>query len=109
MSATFEATHTEIPSPAAPLGVELSVVVPVHNEEPCLHELHRRLTQVLPELAASYEILLVNDGSRDRSLEILRELAASDPAHVRALDLSRNFGHEAASSAGIRAARGNAV
>src|SRR5262245_53745702 len=88
---------------------DLSVVVPVYNEEGCLDELHRRLTEVLPQLVPAYEVVFVNDGSRDRSLEILRRLHAADPAHVRILDFSRNFGHEAASSAGIRAAVGRAV
>src|SRR6185295_15362050 len=54
-------------------------------------------------------IVFVNDGSWDRSPELLRELHAGDPEHVRVVDFSRNFGHEAASSAGIRAASGRAV
>jgi glycosyltransferase involved in cell wall biosynthesis len=88
---------------------ELSVVVPVYNEEPCLQELHRRLGEVLPSLVQSFEIVFVNDGSRDASLDLLRRVHAGDREHVRVIDLSRNFGHEAASSAGIRAASGRAV
>lgn len=88
---------------------ELSIVIPVHNEEGCLRELHTRLTAVAPRLVDLYEIVLVNDGSRDGSLGVLRALHSEDPLHVRVIDLSRNFGHEAASSAGLRAARGRAV
>lgn len=89
--------------------IELSVVVPVYNEEPCLEELHRRLTAVLQKTVATYEILFVNDGSTDRSLEILRALHQHDPTHVRVLSFSRNFGHEAASTAGLQYARGRGV
>lgn len=89
--------------------VELSVVIPVYNEEGCLDELHRRLTQVLSATAASYEILFVNDGSMDRSPVLLRELYRRDPQHVRVVSLSRNFGHEMASTAGLRYALGRAV
>ncbi|MDH7568456.1 MAG: glycosyltransferase, partial [Armatimonadota bacterium] len=88
---------------------ELSVVIPVYNEEGCLRELHRRLTAVLKAVASSYEIVFVNDGSRDGSLEVLRELYQQDPDHVRVVSLSRNFGHEMASTAGLRYARGRAV
>ena len=59
-------------------------------------------------MSRPFEIIFVNDGSRDRSLEIIRDLAAKDPS-VRAIDLSRNFGHQAAFYAGIRRARGRAV
>lgn len=88
---------------------ELSAVVPVYNEEACLEALHQRLSAVLAKLTPHYEILFVNDGSTDRSPEILRDLHARDPAHVRVLFLSRNFGHEAASTAGLRHARGRGV
>lgn len=89
--------------------IELSVVVPVYNEEGCLEELHRRLTRVAASVAAVYEILYVNDGSSDRSPALLRALHEKDPEHVRVLFFSRNFGHEAASTAGLSYARGRAV
>ncbi|MBI3946429.1 MAG: glycosyltransferase family 2 protein [Armatimonadetes bacterium] len=89
--------------------IELSVVVPVYNEEGCLEELHRRLTAVLERAVAGYEILFVNDGSADRSPEVLRALHRRDGRHVRVLSFSRNFGHEAASTAGMQHARGRAV
>lgn len=90
------------------LKPDISVVVPVHNEEGNLQMLHQRLTAVLQGMGVTYEIVLVNDGSQDRSMVILRELAAKDP-HVRYLDLSRNFGHQIAVTAGLDHCQGNAV
>jgi len=86
----------------------ISVVVPVYNERETLPELHRRLTEGLGGLPHDYEIVLVDDGSRDGSRAMIEDLAASD-SHVRGVRLSRNFGHEAAIEAGIRDARGDAV
>jgi glycosyltransferase involved in cell wall biosynthesis len=85
----------------------VSVVAPVFNEEATLDELHRRLTPALAPLG-TYEIVLVDDGSTDGSWSRLLELAARDPK-LRLLRLSRNFGHQAALSAGLDAARGDAV
>ena len=85
----------------------ISVVAPVFNEHGTLEELHRRLTATLAKLGP-YEIVLVDDGSIDGSWERLLELAARD-RHLRLLRLSRNFGHQAALSAGLDAARGEAI
>jgi dolichol-phosphate mannosyltransferase len=85
----------------------ISVVAPVFNERDTLPELHRRLTSVLAELG-TYEIVLVDDGSSDGSWPALLDLAAAD-SHLRLLRLSRNFGHQAALSAGLDAARGEAI
>jgi polyisoprenyl-phosphate glycosyltransferase len=85
----------------------ISVVAPVFNEHSTLPELHRRLTDVLGALGP-YEIVLVDDGSSDGSWDTLLELAARD-SHLRLLRLSRNFGHQAALSAGLDAARGEAI
>jgi undecaprenyl-phosphate 4-deoxy-4-formamido-L-arabinose transferase len=82
----------------------ISVVVPVYNSEASLTPLVERLTAVLPGLAAGYEIILVNDGSPDRSWEVVRELAALHP-RVRGINLLRNFGQHNALLAGIRDAR----
>lgn len=86
----------------------LSVVVPVYNERAVLPLLHARLTAVLSGLPLRYEIVLVDDGSRDGSDIDMADLAARVP-HVRAVRLSRNFGKEAALTAGIAHAKGDAV
>jgi glycosyltransferase involved in cell wall biosynthesis len=86
----------------------LSVVVPVYNEEEVLPEFHRRLSAVLDALPAFAEIVYVNDGSRDGSIAVLRQLHADDP-RVAVIDLSRNFGKEIAMSAGLDHAQGDAV
>jgi len=86
----------------------LSIVVPAYNEEDCLDECHRRLTAVLSSLDLEYELLFVNDGSSDRTLQLLERLRHED-SHVSVLDLSRNFGKEIAVSAGLDAADGAAV
>lgn len=85
-----------------------SVVIPVFNEETVLPELYRRLTQVMDELKESYEIILVNDGSSDSSLKIMREMHTRDPK-IKVVDLSRNFGHQIAITAGTDYASGQAV
>ncbi|MFP4004078.1 MAG: glycosyltransferase family 2 protein [Alphaproteobacteria bacterium] len=89
-------------------GITLSVIVPCFNEEAVIAETHARLKQVLGGLVPAYEILYVDDGSRDATRERLRELQAGD-SHVRVLALSRNFGHQLAVTAGLDHARGEAV
>ncbi len=90
------------------MSVEISVVVPVYNEEESVPEVHRRLTGVLAAITASYEIVLVDDGSHDRSWELIRGIAAKDP-RVRGISFSRNFGHQAAFTAGLDNVDGDAV
>lgn len=82
----------------------LSVVAAVYNGEASLAELFRRLGEVLPRVAAQHEIILVNDGSRDRSWEVISELSSRSPA-VRGLNLMRNYGQHNALLCGIRAAK----
>jgi dolichol-phosphate mannosyltransferase len=94
-------------SPETPAPT-LSLVIPVYNEEAVLAELDRRLQSFLAELALDVEVIFVNDGSSDSSLEILRHLATTD-SRYSVLSLSRNFGQPAASSAGLDCARGRAV
>jgi polyisoprenyl-phosphate glycosyltransferase len=90
--------------------VLVSIVIPVYCSEPILPETHRRLGEVLSALAPEYdyEIVFVNDGSSDGSMSVLKSIAEKDP-RVRALDLSRNFGHQIALSAGIDHAMGDVV
>ena len=102
----------DVLTPAQPRSVRqsLSVVVPVYNEEAVLPEFHRRLAAVLDGLAADLvaEIVYVNDGSSDAGLRWLVELHECD-VRVAIVDLSRNFGKEIATSAGLDHARGDAV
>lgn len=86
----------------------LSVVVPVFNEEEVLNELHSRLSGVLTSIALRWEVVYVNDGSSDRTFELLTELRRSDD-RVAVVDLSRNFGKEIAMTAGLDVSRGDAV
>ena len=87
------------------MGIHLSIVSPVYRAEACLDEFYQRLTTVLRSLADSYEIILVDDGSPDRSWERLKNLATHD-SHLVAIQLSRNFGQHAAIAAGLSASRG---
>lgn len=86
----------------------LSVVAPVYNEEAILPELYRRVSAVLDGTGVSWELILVNDGSRDRSPEIMRELHDRD-SRVKTVSFARNFGHQVAITAGTDYARGDAV
>jgi glycosyltransferase involved in cell wall biosynthesis len=87
----------------------LSVIVPCFNEEAVIHETHRRLSAVLRTLPIDeFELVYVNDGSRDNTLQLLRAMQASDPS-VRVLSFSRNFGHQVAVTAGLEHAAGDAV
>ena len=85
-----------------------SVIVPCYNEEAVLQESHKRLTQVLSAMDGDYEIIYVNDGSRDRTADILRALTAAD-AHAKAVMLAKNAGHQMAVSAGLDYASGDAI
>jgi undecaprenyl-phosphate 4-deoxy-4-formamido-L-arabinose transferase len=85
--------------------VAVSVVVPVHDEEANLAELHRRLAVVLGGMEAPSEIVFVNDGSRDGSAEVLEQIRALDP-RVTVVELAWNAGQHAAVLAGLRLARG---
>jgi len=86
-------------------GIALSIVVPCFDEAENLKNLHRELTRVCEPIVGSYEIVLVNDGSRDRSWSEMQALSRGD-SHVVAIDLSRNFGHQIALSAGLSISRG---
>lgn len=96
-------------------GHELTVAVPIYNEEETLPELYRRITEVMENLCLkygfpqdSYEILMIDDGSADRSWKIISELHSKDK-RIKGISFSRNFGQHIALTAGLDAAKGNAV
>ena len=104
----FESSH---PSPPGARRRVLSVVLPAFNEQDVLPMTHARLGSIVPtldQLGFDLELVFVNDGSRDRTGELLDEIAARD-ARVRVVHLTRNFGHQAAISAGLSVARGDVV
>ncbi|UCG23169.1 MAG: glycosyltransferase family 2 protein [Chloroflexota bacterium] len=86
----------------------ISIVIPVFNEEQVLPELYRRTRQALDELGETWELILVDDGSHDRSAEIIASLNQEDP-RVKGLSFSRNFGFQEAVTAGLAHASGDAV
>ncbi|MEZ4589998.1 MAG: glycosyltransferase family 2 protein [Chloroflexota bacterium] len=86
----------------------ISIVAPVYNEEAVLAELHRRVSEVLDQLGEPWELVLVNDGSGDRSAEVIAELHQKDP-RVKGISFSRNFGFQVAVTAGLNHAQGDAV
>lgn len=88
--------------------MDISIVVPVLNEEECLPALHQRLTEALGPTGHSYEIIVIDDGSTDRSFDILCSLQASDD-HLRVVRFRRNYGQTAAFAAGFDRARGDVV
>jgi glycosyltransferase involved in cell wall biosynthesis len=85
--------------------MDLSVIVPIHNELENIARLHRKVTETLEPTALEFELVLVDDGSNDGSTEMLRDLALTDK-RVRVIELRRNFGQSAAMLAGIRESRG---
>jgi glycosyltransferase involved in cell wall biosynthesis len=89
--------------------ISLSVVVPVYDEQDNLKILNQAITAALKPLPYIWEIVFVDDGSKDESLRILEELAAADPEHVRLVVLRRNFGQTAAIAAGIDHAGGEII
>ncbi|HKA02168.1 MAG TPA: glycosyltransferase family 2 protein [Candidatus Solibacter sp.] len=86
----------------------LSIVIPIHNEEPSILPLYDRLTSVLDPLQRPYEILFVDDASNDRSFELLANLVETD-GHLKVIRLRRNFGQTAALSAGFHEAKGDII
>ncbi len=87
----------------------LSIVIPVFNEEKNLEELYRRLTLTLDRIGKSYEIIFTNDGSRDRSSEILYDLHVRKPDQIRVIEFGSNFGQHMAIMAAFERVRGEIV
>jgi dolichol-phosphate mannosyltransferase len=99
--------YKEQPVPVT-AGPVYSVVAPVKDEEETLPHFYGRIVEVMEGLGEPFELILINDGSIDGSLAVMRDLCRRDP-RVRAIDFSRNFGHQIAISAGLDYARGQAV
>jgi len=93
---------------ARPAPATLSLVIPVYNEEAAIPPLRAALSEFMRTVPGKVEIVLVNDGSSDHTIDLLADWAASD-ARVRVLHLSRNFGHQIAATAGLDYASGDAV
>ncbi len=89
-------------------NIDYSVVIPIFNEEEIIPELWRRLSDILDRLDSSSEVIFINDGSVDNSLELLKEINHKNQ-EVKIISFSRNFGHQCALSAGIDHANGKAV
>ncbi len=88
--------------------VELSVVIPIYNEELIIDELYKQLSESVSKITSDYELIFVNDGSRDNSFSKISQLAAVDKK-VFFINFSRNFGHQIAVTAGIDSCSGNAI
>ncbi|MEM1323026.1 MAG: glycosyltransferase family 2 protein [Bacteroidota bacterium] len=88
--------------------MDISVIIPVYNEEDNIGLLHQRTSAVMEQLKVNYELIFVNDGSRDKSIELVKELAQKH-SEVKFIDFSRNFGHQVAVTAGLDRSTGDAV
>lgn len=88
--------------------IKYSIVVPLYNEELVIAETYKRLTQVMQTTDGEYELVFVNDGSRDRTENMAREIVEHD-SHVKLINFSRNFGHQTAITAGMDNSSGQAV
>jgi glycosyltransferase involved in cell wall biosynthesis len=108
VSTLTEPTNHRFPPAAPPVAPTLTVVVPIFNEAENISPLYERLSAVLSALDQPYEIIAVDDGSRDHSFALLRTLAGQDP-RLRVVRLRRNFGQTAAFSAGFARARGDVI
>lgn len=88
--------------------IKYSIIVPVFNEEQVLEEFHKRTSSVMQSTHEKYELIFINDGSQDKTLEIIESLRKNDGS-IKLLNLSRNFGHQIAITAGMDSASGQAV
>ncbi len=88
--------------------IKYSIVVPLYNEELVIEETHKRLSEVMLSTGEEYEIIFVNDGSRDKTCELAKQIMKND-SHICLINFSRNFGHQTAITAGMDNARGQAI
>lgn len=110
MADTMERTNTSTEGSPTRDRVQgkISLVLPAHNEEPNIRAVVEEAKQVLPSAFTDYEVIVVNDGSKDRTLEIAQEMASEDP-HVRVVNHPVNRGYGAALTSGFNAAEGDYV
>lgn len=87
---------------------DISVIIPIYNEEKNIAVLYQRMNKVLDDLGCSSELVFINDGSRDASIFLIRELAEKDK-RVKYINFSRNFGHQIAVTAGLDACKGKQI
>ncbi len=104
----FSPETARLPDRRRPAGGLLSIVIPCHNEAAVIDDTHARLTAVLTPTGMDHEIIYVDDGSRDDTLRRLEGIAARD-SRVTVIEFARNFGQQAAMSAGLAVARGDAI
>lgn len=88
--------------------MDLSIIIPVYNEEENVNLLYDRLTKVVMSLGLTYEFIFVNDGSKDKTIALVKKLTQKDP-HIKYIDFSRNFGHQIAVTAGLDLSAGQSV
>jgi len=91
------------------MNPRFSIVAPVYNEEALVQEFYRRVRDVMNGLGESWELVLIDDGCRDKSPQLMDAIHAEDPEHVVVIHFARNFGHQLAITAGMDYARGDAV
>jgi dolichol-phosphate mannosyltransferase len=90
------------------MQIEVSVIIPIYNEQEIIPELYSRLQKSVSKISQNYELIFVNDGSKDASIQELKKIANAD-SHVLYINFSRNFGHQIAVTAGLHHATGNAI
>jgi len=91
------------------ISSEISIVIPVYNEQEVLPILYARLIPVMEQLKRSYEVILINDGSTDKTAEILKEFYAKKPDHIRVINFNTNYGQHMAIMAGFEHVRGEII
>lgn len=88
--------------------MDYSIIIPIYNEEDNIQLLHQRLKKVMDSLGGTYEFVFVNDGSKDKSIELIRKLSTEN-GYIKYIDLSRNFGHQIAVTAGLDLCAGDRI
>lgn len=93
----------------APNSIEMSVVIPVYNEEGNINLLYEELLRVLQDFNFNSEVIFIDDGSKDNTFSVIKHLPVSAKVRIRGISLSRNFGHQVTLTAGLEQAKGNVI